>query len=102
MPSLRLASALRSARGKGIEVEFWAAQALGLESEQRRHWGRITISRSETRAQTPIPERRARRVFFEIMWKTSPFSHTRSAAGFGQELPLGKRVRATVQGCKRL
>lgn len=26
------------------------------EPARRRHWGRITISRSETRAQTPIPE----------------------------------------------
>jgi len=27
---------------------------------RRRHWGRITMQRSETRAQTPIPEQRTR------------------------------------------
>ena len=43
----------------GSGAGFSAAQALGAQCNCR-----ITISRSETRAQTPIPERRAQRGFF--------------------------------------
>ena len=50
-----------SARGAGSGAGFSGAQALGAQCNCR-----ITMQRSETRAQTPIPERRAQRMSFAM------------------------------------
>ena len=50
-----------STRGAGCRAGFRAAQALGAQCNCR-----ITMQRSETRAQTPIPERRAQRMSFAM------------------------------------
>ena len=74
---LKLCSSARP-EGKGSRAALRAIAALGPghrttrgagsgpDSEPRRHWGRITTQRSETRAQTLIPECWATRGFYAI------------------------------------
>jgi hypothetical protein len=52
------AALLGTYRGEGDQTAFRAIAALGPAQHRkwRRHWGRITILRSKTCAQTPIPE----------------------------------------------
>ena len=49
-------------RGLGAKQPFGPSlrSASARAWARRRHWGRITMQRSETRAQTPIPEQKAR------------------------------------------
>ena len=62
-------AALRAIAALGLSVGSTRGAGSGPDSAERRHWGRSAtvgsrFSRSETRAQTPIPEWWAQRGFF--------------------------------------